>query len=121
MDKTESLRVRLTQEESDAFLTLATSIGVKRSQLLRKMIREFINQQPDLLENEQIRFREIIRLLTGLSRMIKQGITNSTADQACSYCTDCCQHLVNIKEYFDGFKVLCETYIHDTKHRVVRE
>lgn len=117
MNKTEVLRVRLTPEEADAFLAQANSLGIKRARLLRKMIREFINQQPDLLESEQNHLRNIVRLLMGLSRMAQQIRTSDKS----STCSHCCQVLVHMQEDFDAFKVLCETYLHDTQQRLVRQ
>lgn len=119
MDKTESLRVRLTQEEANAFLKVATSLGIKRSRLLRKMIREFINQEPDIIEHEQNNFREIIRLLTSISMLIKQASVYNIDSKPC--CLECCRNLTNMKEYFDIFKALCEASIYNTKQRIVRK
>lgn len=76
MKQTEALRVRLTTDEADAFKNLADAAGETRSGLLRKAVREMVNDPyPDLLHDEQSTLRVVIRTLVGISRNLNQITT----------------------------------------------
>lgn len=72
IQKTEALRVRLTQEEAEAFKEFAASKGENRGRLLRKMIRESINGQPDFLTDEEAIVKIALRQLFGITHNLNQ-------------------------------------------------
>lgn len=67
------LCVRLTPDEYQAFTRLAQKMHETRSALLRKAIREMINNPiSDLLQEEQILVRVVIRHLAGIGNNLNQ-------------------------------------------------
>ena len=70
---TRNIRIRLTEEEDLAIVSLARSSGeANRSRMLRKMIREAIRLGPDLMKDDLTGFREAVRELAAVGRNINQ-------------------------------------------------
>lgn len=72
MNKTESVYVRLTQEESKAFKHFAEGLGKTRAQVLRKMIRDSVNEVPELMYDQQSLLMPTIRKLVEVARNLNQ-------------------------------------------------
>lgn len=75
MNKTESVYVRLTQEESKAFKHFAEGLeglDKTRAQVLRKMIRESVNEVPELMYDQQSLLMPAIRKLVEVARNLNQ-------------------------------------------------
>jgi hypothetical protein len=70
--KTESLRVRITPEENEAFKALALNMEESRSRIVRKMVREAITGNIDLLTDEQSLLKIAIRQLIGIANNLNQ-------------------------------------------------
>ena len=116
--KTQVLRVRLTEEEAHAFIKVAESLRETRSRLLRKMIREAINQSPDLLSDERSVLLIAIRQLVGIARNLNQvtaamhsGAVPRTMDE---------QYLSSVISYVKEVKNSFEVHIRKTKNRWIK-
>ena len=74
MNKTKSMRVRLTELEwQQAEMASIALFGTNnKSRLLRKLMRDYIGMGPDLTEQEIKEFREAVRQLTGVARNLNQ-------------------------------------------------
>lgn len=72
--KTKPLVIRITQKEKENLENACIKIEEKpnKSRLIRKIIREYIYEKPDLLSYEMEAFRRAVRNLTGLSRNLNQ-------------------------------------------------
>jgi hypothetical protein len=71
-NKTHPTYLRLTEAEGDAFKRYCEARNVKRARLLRKIVRELINGEPDLLLAEQQDFRDATLQLAGIARNFNQ-------------------------------------------------
>lgn len=77
MNKTKSIRVRLTDEE----WTQAESVSLllfgetNKSRLIRKLLRDYIGFGPDFTHEELNEFRQAVRQLTGIARNLNQITT----------------------------------------------
>ena len=83
MQKTKSMRVRLTDEEwQQAESASEMLFGNKnKSQLIRKLLRDYIGMGPDLTEIEIKEFREAVRQLTGIARNLNQITSRINSDE----------------------------------------
>ena len=85
MNKTKSMRVRLTDEEwqQAESASLALFSNKNKSQLIRKLLRDYVGMGPDLTAYELKEFREAVRQLTGIARNLNQitSRVNSEAGQ----------------------------------------
>jgi metal-responsive CopG/Arc/MetJ family transcriptional regulator len=74
MAKTEAVRVRLSLDEKLQLDALSISlIGKKnRSRLVRKLIRDALNLDLDLLDAERLAFQQAIIQLSGVARNLNQ-------------------------------------------------
>jgi predicted DNA-binding protein len=71
--RTRNYCLRLTDMEDQYLYQLATKLGEKtRARLLRKMIREAIEQGPDLAKDDLNHFREGVRQLAALGNNVNQ-------------------------------------------------
>jgi predicted DNA-binding protein len=118
MIKTEALKVRLTLEENSTFKKIAGGIGETRSRLLRKMIREVINNDIDLLTDEQSFLKIAIRQLVGIANNLNQiaaamhsGRTHRTIDE---------HYLNELKNHITTVRKALEAHIIKTKTRWVK-
>jgi predicted DNA-binding protein len=118
-NKTEALRVRLTDEEASAFKKYAEKYGLTRSKLMRKMIRESINETPDFISNEQSVMIFTIRQLVGVSNNLNQitqaihtGKAHRTIDE---------KYLLELKKCVMDVKIELESHIKKTKNRWVKK
>lgn len=107
MIKSEALKVRLTIEENSKFKKIADDIGVTRSRLLRKMIREVINKDIDLLTDEQTLLRIAIRQLVGIANNLNQitavmhsGKSHRTIDD--HYLNELKNHVILVRKSFES-------------------
>lgn len=118
-NKSETLHVRLTEDEHIAFKKCADELGVKRSELLRKMVRELVNQPyPDLLHDEQSMLRVVIRYLAGISRNLNQIAAAINTGKLAHRSVD--NHYLNeIKHHVDEVKSEFLTYINITRKRLI--
>lgn len=66
------VNVRMSDAEALAFSQLAERLQTSRSRLLRKVIREFIGEGPDLLPHEMKHFDDAIYQLAALGRNLNQ-------------------------------------------------
>ncbi|MFJ1270005.1 plasmid mobilization relaxosome protein MobC [Legionella lytica] len=74
MNKTKSMRVRLTETEWQQAETASISLfGTNnKSRFLRKLMRDYIGMGPDLTDKELNEFRDAVRQLTGIARNLNQ-------------------------------------------------
>ena len=70
--KSYAFKIRLTYEESQGFEKYCHQQGTTRSRLGRKIVRELIHKQPDLLTDEMKEFKHVVRQLAGISRNLNQ-------------------------------------------------
>lgn len=76
--------IRVTPEQRKEFLRFADGIGETPSRLLRKLIREIINGETDLLYDEILLLKIGIRQLSGMRinlRQIKTAMSNGITSQ----------------------------------------
>ncbi len=118
MNKTESLYVRLTQEEGEAFKHFAEGLGETRARVLQKMIRESINGVPELLYDKQSSLMPAIRKLVGIADNLNQitaamhsGKIHRTVDE---------NYLAEVKRYVLDVRSALEDPIKKTKNRWVK-
>lgn len=117
-NKTTMLHVRVTEEEFEAFKKFAEGLGETRGRILRKMIREAVNQSIDLLHDEKSLLMVAIRQLVGIAHNLNQitaamhsGRTHRTIDN---------NYLVEIKKYIFEVRMALEDPIKKTKNRWVK-
>jgi predicted DNA-binding protein len=117
--KTEMFHVRLTTLESNAFKKLSENIGETRGRFLRKMIREVINNDIDLLTDEQSLLKVAIRQLVGIANNLNQiaaamhsGKSHRTIDE--HYLNELKSHIISVRKAF-------ESHVKKTKTRWVKE
>jgi hypothetical protein len=67
-----ALKIRVTPEQREGFLKFTDKIGETPSRLLRKLIRESINGDIDLLPDELLLLRILNRQLYGISNNLNQ-------------------------------------------------
>lgn len=104
-EKTQPLQVRLSKKENEAFKRLAEQKGETRSSIVRKMIREMINGEIDLLTDEASLLKIAIRQLIGISNNLNQltvaihsGKTRRTIDEP--YLESLKTYIADVKESF---------------------
>jgi predicted DNA-binding protein len=116
---TKNLVFSLNEEEAIRFNNYAENIGETRSRLLRKLVRELINNPaPDLLHDEQSMIRFAIRHLAGISRNLNQvtaainggKLTHKSVDNA---------YLDSIINAINNFKSEFTRYLDITRKRLV--
>jgi predicted DNA-binding protein len=119
MIKSEALKVRLTIEENNTFKKIADDIGETRSRLLRKMVREVINNDIDLLTEEQSLLKIAIRQLVGIANNLNQiaaamhsGKSHRTIDE--HYLNELKNHITDVRKAF-------ESHVKKTKTRWVKD
>jgi len=78
--KSEAVRVRLDEDEKEAFTRLADKLGVKPSILHRRLIKEAVDEGPEVFENElaalldaNVQLSAIGRNINQIARAINQG------------------------------------------------
>lgn len=78
--KSEAVRVRLDKDEKDAFTRLADRLGVKPSILHRRLIKEAVDEGPEVFEKElaalldaNVQLSAIGRNINQIARAINQG------------------------------------------------
>ena len=83
MQKTKSMRVRLTDEEWQQAESASESLfgNKNKSQLIRKLLRDYIGMGPDLTDVEIKEFREAVRQLTGIARNLNQITLRINSDE----------------------------------------
>ncbi len=117
-NKTEALRVRVTEEEGKAFKKFAEDLGETRARILRKMIREAVNQNIDLLHDEKSLLMVAIRQLVGIANNLNQitaamhsGKTHRSIDET---------YLAEVKKCILEVRVALEDLIRKTKSRWIK-
>lgn len=70
--RTESERVRLTAQERDSLQNLADQMGVQRSKIIRRLIREAVNAGPDFFDDGIKELRESNRQLAAIGRNLNR-------------------------------------------------
>lgn len=118
-NKTEMFHVRLTSMESNAFKKVSQDIGETRSRFLRKMIREVINNDIDLLTDEQSLLKVAIRQMVGIANNLNQiaaamhsGKSHRTIDEL--YFNELKNHITAVRKAF-------ESHVKKSKARWVKE
>ncbi|CAM4435699.1 MAG: hypothetical protein LEGION0398_MBIBDBAK_01369 [Legionellaceae bacterium] len=115
----DKINVRLNDTESTAFKNYCDSIGETRSRILRKLVRELINNQyPDLLHDEQSMLRIVIRYLAGISRNFNQ-ITVAINKGNSSHRNIDINYLNQIKKYVSDVQNELKKYFEVTRNRDV--
>lgn len=114
MIKSEALKVRLTIDENESFKKIANDIGETRSRLLRKVIREIINSDIDLLTDEQSLLKIAIRQLVGMANNLNQiatamhsGKSHRTVDE--HYLNELKNHITTVRKAFEAHIIKTKT------------
>ncbi len=101
-NKLKLIQTRLTIDEDVAFNKLVERYGESRSRLIRKMIREAVNGEPDLLTDEQSLLKIAIRQLIGIANNLNQvtmaihaGLTHRVVDE--KYLSEVFKHVIQVK------------------------
>ena len=118
MQKTKSMRVRLTDEEwQHAELASQALFGNQnKSKLIRKLLRDYIGMGPDLTSLEMKEFREAVRQLTGISRNLNQITSRINSDE--KQLSNLSEHyLDNIKNYVNSVNDTLKHYMKRTVDR----
>lgn len=117
-NKTKIIQTRLTIEEDEAFNFVVEKCGESRSRLMRKMIREAVNGEPDLLTDEASLLKIAIRQLIGIGNNLNQvtmaihaGLTHTVVDE---------KYLSNILKHVTQVKSELQNHIKKTKLRWVK-
>ena len=114
MQKTKSMRVRLTDEEWQHAESASQSLfgNQNKSKLIRKLLRDYIGMGPDLTSLEIKEFREAVRQLTGISRNLNQIASRINSDE---------KQLSNLSEhYLDNIKNHVNSVNDTLKHYMKR-
>ena len=114
MQKTKSMRVRLTDEEWQQAESASQSLfgNQNKSKLIRKLLRDYIGMGPDLTSLEIKEFREAVRQLTGISRNLNQIASRINSDE---------KQLSNLSEhYLDNIKNHVNSVNDTLKHYMKR-
>ena len=69
--------LRMKPEEHEQFLLYSESIGIKRNQILLKIIRELLNDEVHLTKPEAQEFQKAVAQLTAIGRNLNQ-LTRAT-------------------------------------------
>ena len=69
--------LRLRPEEHEEFQRYSESIGIKRNQILLKIIRELVNDEVHLTKPEAQEFQRVVAQLTAIGRNLNQ-LTRAT-------------------------------------------
>ena len=105
--KSYAFNIRLTQQESQDFEKYCHQQGTTRSRLGRKIVRELIHKQPDLLTDEMKEFKRVVRQLAGISsnlnqltRAVNSGkIAKKLSNE--SYWADLKDHVTKVRNQLD--------------------
>jgi predicted DNA-binding protein len=119
MIKSEALKVRLTIEENNTFKKIANDIGETRSRLLRKMIREAINNDIDLLTDEQSLLKIAIRQLVGIANNLNQITAAIHSDK--SHRTINEHYLNELRNHIIAVRKTFESHVKKTKTRWIKD
>jgi hypothetical protein len=79
--KSEAQRVRLTMDENQALKKLALEMGVKPSKLIRRLIREAVNQGPDFFDDGIKELRETNRQIGAIGRNLNRLVLMMNTDK----------------------------------------
>ena len=79
--KSEAQRVRLTVDENAALKKLAEDMGVKPSKLIRRLIREAVNQGPDFFDDGIKELRETNRQVAAIGRNLNRLVLMMNTDK----------------------------------------
>tara|TARA_R110002124_G_scaffold278874_1_gene451107 strand:- start:14888 stop:15280 length:393 start_codon:yes stop_codon:yes gene_type:complete len=79
--KSEAQRVRLTMDENQALKNLALEMGVKPSKLIRRLIREAVNQGPDFFDDGIKELRETNRQIGAIGRNLNRLVLMMNTDK----------------------------------------
>lgn len=109
------MRVRLTEEEwqhAEA-ASIALFGNTNKSQLLRKLLRDYIGMGPNLVEQELKEFREAVRQLTGIARNLNQITARINNDEKnITHLSE--NNLERIKEKVSNVNAQLKGYISNT-------
>lgn len=121
MNKTSTVRVRVTEEEKKLLEERSIAITGRnnKSKLLRKIIRELAYLTPDLLEEDIKEFRVAVKNLTGISRNLNQITAKINAgiykDDTLS------SHKIDVlKDHVDEVNKTLKLYVKNTINRSSR-
>lgn len=64
--------VRLSPEENTALAKSAAEYGVKRSRIVRRLVRELIRKRPDYFDQEKNELRALSQQLSAMGRNLNQ-------------------------------------------------
>lgn len=118
MNKTKSMRVRLTDAEwqNAENASIALFGNTNKSQLLRKLLRDYVGMGPDLSAQELQEFREAVKQLTGIARNLNQITARiNSSDANINHLTD--NTLKRVQEKVNGVNEQLKSYISNTLSR----
>ena len=118
MQKTKSMRVRLTDEEWQHAESASQSLfgNQNKSKLIRKLLRDYIGMGPDLTSLEMKEFREAVKQLTGISRNLNQITYRINSDE--KQLSNLSEHyLDNIKNHVNSVNDTLKNYMKRTIDR----
>lgn len=118
--KTVPLPTRLTAKENNLFKKYCEKNSTNRSRLNRKIIREIINKQPDLLPSEMVEFKNAVRQLAGISRNLNQ-ITRKVNSGKCPSQLSDQKYWESIGDYVKDVRQRLDDIIDKTENRWVNQ
>lgn len=71
-NKSSAMKVRLSDAESEALVKACAKLGVTRSRLLRRFVREFVRGRPDYFDDGLAELRACHRQLAAVGRNLNQ-------------------------------------------------
>ena len=95
--KSEAQRVRLTMDENQALKKLALEMGVKPSKLIRRLIREAVNQGPDFFDDGIKELRETNRQIGAIGRNLNRLVLMMNTDKRINE--------MDLKTEYDGLRL----------------
>lgn len=118
MIKTKSMRIRLTDEEWQLAEKASLSLlgNTNKSQLMRKLLRDYVGMGPDLIDIEIEEFRKAVRQLTGISRNLNQIATRINSDEK-QLAKISNEYLNSIKNEVESVNNQLKSYIKRTVNR----
>ena len=76
MSRSQVINIRVSDAEADGLRSAAEALGVSRSRLLRRLIRECLRGHPDYFDDGLQELREAHRAVAETNRIIRQGQSN---------------------------------------------
>ena len=112
MSRSQVINIRVSDAEADGLRSAARALGVSRSKLLRRLLREFLRGHPDYFDDGLQELREAHRAVAEASRVVRQtqGLSGGTAGS----------ELVHLSESVASLKAVLAAEITSARERSLK-